>query len=151
MHHVEPKYRGTFGFVDKEQISRTKIREELTWKETLKEVKNGMNEGLKHINSSDSVEFDEFLLSYMPKTSPELKTTFADLECIPFVLHPVARFKSRLFAVIATEISDVLYIYPMCDVNVYGIEFIQAFNGIINRYIDMIYENPDITIEKLIK
>lgn len=148
---MNPKYRGTFGFVAQGAVSRTKIRKELTWKETLKEVKNGMNEGLKHINSSDSVEFDEFLLSYMPKTSPELKTTFADLECIPFVLHPVARFKSRLFAVIATEISDVLYIYPMCDVNVYGIEFIQAFNGIINRYIDMIYENPDITIEKLIK
>lgn len=148
---MNPKYRGTFGFVAQGAVSRTKIVEDLTWKDTLKEVKNGMNEGLRHINSSDSVDFDEFLLSYMPKTSSKLKTTFADLECVPFVLHPVARFKSRLFAVIATEISNVLYLYPMCDVNVYGPEFIQAFNGIINRYTEMIVENPDITIKELIK
>lgn len=148
---MNPKYRGTFGFIAQGAVARTKISEELTWKETLKEVKNGMNEGLRHINSSDSVEFDEFLLSYMPKTSPELKTTFAGLECVPFVLHSVACFKKRLFAVIATEISDIIYLYPMCDVNVYGKEFILSFKEIINRYIEMINENPDITIKELIK
>lgn len=148
---MNPKYQGTFGFIAQGAISRTKIKDSLTWKETLKKVKEGLNESFGHINSSESVEFDEFVLSYIPKTRPTVKTNFADLQSTPFILHPVGQFGGKLFGMIATEINDILYLYPMCDVNFYGLEFIQSFNGIMNRYVNLLTENPDITIRELIQ
>lgn len=148
---INPKYFRTFGFIAQGAGSSIDIDDKADWAENLKKVKTESNQSMKHINCSDSTGFGEFVLSYMPKAGGDVKRTFADLESTPFIVHSTSEFKERLYAIIATEMNDVVYIYPMCDVSIYGKEFISAFSGLISKYVDRLDENTDISISELIK
>ena len=148
---ITPKYFRTFGFIAQGAGSAIEIDDEADWAENLKKVKTEMNESMKYINYSDSTVFGEYVLSYMPKTGLEVKRTFADLESTPFIIHSTSQFKGRLYAIIATEMNDVVYMYPMCDVSFYGKEFTTAFGDIMNKYADRLAENTNMSIRELIK
>ena len=39
----------------------------------------------------------------------------------------------------------------MCDINIYGMDFVTCFGEKINRYVDRLIENPDITVGELMR
>ena len=146
-----PKYQNTFGFVAHGVDMRTNINKNITCRELIEENKRRVNEDIKHIDSADCVSEKEFILSYIPNLNTKPKTTFASLEYTPFVLHSRSNYDFRYCAFIAAELTDILYVYPMCDINIYGMDFVTCFGEKINRYVDRLIENPDITVGELMK
>ena len=150
----QEKYRGTIGFLAHLVNHRTIFDESKSISNVIKEQKDVMNENAKQIDYADDftvVPDREFLLSYMPNNSKEVKTNFANLNFTPFALYANIHIGQRLSGFIATELPEYIFITLMCDYEVYGQEFSAFFGPEINRYVDMILENPNITVEELVE
>lgn len=150
---TNPKYARTVGFIAQGVDFSIEIPEELSFKEAEKMVRNHMNSGMKYISASDCIPLSEYSFSYMPKTNVKKFAKFAGMERQLFMVHPSSNYDFKMLAFIMTEMEgeneDVLYYYPMMNINIYGEEFAKAFAPLIDKYLEAVEKNPEIKIREL--
>lgn len=148
------KYSGTVGFLAQIVDFSIDIPVETTWKEASKMVRKFVNGGVKYISASDCIPPSEYVLSYMPMNNTKKHATFAGMERQLFIVNSTSNYDYRLIGCIMTEMEtesgNILYYYPMMNINIYGEKFTIELGSTIECYIDLIAENPEITIQELL-
>lgn len=142
------EYQNTVGLLAQGVPVRARFHMESTWKDAVKEYRTTMNEDVKMVDTSDIVPEQEYIMSYIPYNGIKEKKSFADLELSTFSKMS-NYYTGRFFCVLIVELKDTNIMYPYCDSNVYGMDYILGIGGQMTKCIHKLKGNMDITLSNL--
>lgn len=144
------EYQNTVGLLAQGVPVRARFQMESSWKDVVKEYRNTMNEDIKMVETSDIIPEQEYIMSYIPYNGIKEKKNFGTLELRTFSKVD-NYYNGRFFCALVAEFEKQIVMYPYCDSNLYGMDYVFGINEKMQNYMQKLEENIDITLRELCK
>ncbi|MBF1172761.1 MAG: hypothetical protein HXL92_02120, partial [[Eubacterium] sulci] len=130
---------------------RTKFSAKLNWLELMDEHKMRVNEDMKHVDTADIVRLDDFSMSYLLMDSTAVAPSFESFEVSEtFTLSLSKTYDSGNYMIaMGIEMKEQIMLVPFGSSLIYSKGVLERLEHLVSSYIDKLYEDTDMTLDKL--